>query len=341
VIPLILDGENAWETFTDGGQSFLRELYSGILNDKQLNTATMEQYLRAEPPTKTVRPLHTGSWISCNFDIWIGEDEENRGWDLLGDTRKFLQTHLDSGKLSAETKEAALHEIYAAEGSDWFWWYGPDFSTENDALFDDLFRQHLKNVYALCGELPPSSLEEPITAMRVAPLYHKPERPVSRVLSGRRSSFFDWMGAGSYVAGSEQGAMYRSERIVRQFFFGNNSEFLFLRLDLARKEGITLRIEFHGAAAAAIELSPQPDSKPRSYRLISNAGVAEDIVRLAVGDVAELAVPLEKLGLSGDSLIRFQVKAFQAGLERECYPERVPIEFAPTRKDYALEHWML
>jgi hypothetical protein len=60
-----------------------------------------------------------------------------------------------------------------------------------------------------------------------------------------------------------------------------------------------------------------------------------------VGEVAELALPLEKLGISGDSLIRFQIKAFQAGLERECYPERVPVEFAPIKKDYALEHWML
>jgi alpha-amylase/alpha-mannosidase (GH57 family) len=56
---------------------------------------------------------------------------------------------LDAGGLSREKAEAALLEIYAAEGSDWFWWYGPDFSTENDALFDDLFRQHLKNVYTL------------------------------------------------------------------------------------------------------------------------------------------------------------------------------------------------
>ena len=344
VIPLILDGENAWETFHDGGQAFLRELYAGVLENNRLDTATMEEYLRVEPPSKTVRTLHTGSWISSNFDIWIGEEEENRGWDLLGDTRKFLQTRLDSGKLTAEVREAALQEIYAAEGSDWFWWYGPDFSTENDALFDDLFRQHLKNVYVLCGELPPSSLEEPITAMRVAPLYHKPERPVSRTLTGRRSSFFDWTGAGSYVAGSEQGAMYRSERIVRQFFFGNNSEFLFLRLDLARKDDVTLRIEFHGSAADAIEFSPnsaKPEMQPRTYRLTFNDGNAEQITRLAVGDVAELALPLEKLGLSGDSLIRFQVKAFQAGLERECYPERVPVEFAPIRKDYALEHWML
>ena len=112
---------------------------------------------------KSLTTLHTGSWIGSNFDIWIGEEEENRAWDLLGETRAFLQQQIDAGALAGPRQERALREIYAAEGSDWFWWYGPDFSTENDALFDDLFRQHLKNVYAICGEPAPAALEAPIT----------------------------------------------------------------------------------------------------------------------------------------------------------------------------------
>jgi hypothetical protein len=341
VVPLILDGENAWETFSDGGQAFLRAFYGGLQHDPKLESATVERYMRLEPPRKTVRTLHTGSWISSNFDIWIGEDEENRGWNLLGETRRFLQEQMDAGRLSAETTKACLHEIYAAEGSDWFWWYGPDFSTENDALFDDLFRLHLRNVYTLCGVLPPAVLEEPITSMRVAPLYHKPERPVSRILSGRRSSFFDWMGAGCYVAGSEQGAMYRSERILRQFFFGNNPDSLFIRFEIADWENVTIRVDFHGGQSAWLEFSPTPNAGSTRYRLQAGDAQPEDVSRLAIGEVAELSVPLVKLGLNGDNLVRFQVKAFQGGMERECYPERVPIEFHLTRKEYALEHWMV
>jgi alpha-amylase/alpha-mannosidase (GH57 family) len=341
VVPLILDGENAWETFADGGQTFLRAFYGGLEKDPKVQTATIENYIKLEPPHKTVRTLHTGSWISSNFDIWIGEDEENRGWNLLGDTRRFLQEQIDAGRLTPQTQKACFHEIYAAEGSDWFWWYGPDFSTENDALFDDLFRLHLRNVYTLCGVLPPAILEEPITSMRVAPLYHKPERPVSRTLSGRRSSFFDWMGAGSYVAGSEQGAMYRSERILRQFFFGNNPDSLFIRFEICEWENITIRVDFHGGHSASLEFSPKPETGASRYRFETSDGESEEIPRLAVGEVAEIAVPLEKLGLNGETLVRFQVKAFQSGLERECYPERVPIEYPLTRKEYALEHWMV
>ncbi|RFC44403.1 MAG: GH57 family [Verrucomicrobia bacterium] len=341
VIPLILDGENAWETFPDGGQGFLRALYAGVLKEPLLQSSTIEEYLALEPPAKTVHMLHTGSWISSNFDIWIGEEEENRAWDLLGETRLFLQSQLDAGQLTAEQQKAALLEVYAAEGSDWFWWYGPDFSTENDALFDDLFRQHLKNVYTLCGKLPPARMEEQITAMRVAPLYSTPERLVSRELTGRRSSYFDWMGAGCYVAGSEQGAMYRSGRMLKRFFFGNDIEFLYLRLDPIRWENLSVRLEFHGEFPGVIELSNLDKGGQGTFVWHSADGEQTEYQGLVARDVVELEVPLSLLGLNGDAAVRFQVKVFEGGLERECYPERVPIEFNLTRREYALEHWMV
>lgn len=341
IIPLILDGENAWETFSDGGQEFLRALYTGVLAEPLLQSATIEQALNEVPPAKTVTALHTGSWISGNFDIWIGEDEENRAWNLLGDTREFLQRVIDAGQLTAKKCKEALFEIYAAEGSDWFWWYGPDFSTENDALFDALFRQHLKNVYTICGHLPPALLEEPITAMRVAPLYSRPERPVRRELSGRRSSYFDWMGAGRYVAGSEQAAMYRSGRILKEIYFGNDSGSLFFRLDPLQWKNVSIRIEFHGPQNGALEFVLQPRAGISSYVWTDGAGVLSQHHAVAVIEVVELAVPLCMLGIEGNETVRFQVKVLEGGLERECYPERVPIEFKLTRKDYALEHWMV
>jgi alpha-amylase/alpha-mannosidase (GH57 family) len=341
LIPLILDGENAWETFVDGGQGFLRALYSGVLKDNNLQNATIERYLEVEPPLKTVQILHTGSWISSSFDIWIGEDEENRAWNLLGETRQFLQQHIDAGTLTPAQKDSALMEIYAAEGSDWFWWYGPDFSTDNDALFDDLFRQHLKNVYTICGHLPPAKLEEPITGLQVAPLYSRPERPVSRQLTGRRSSYFDWMGAGCYIPGSEQGAMYRSERILKRFFFGNDIEFLYLRLDPLVWEGVSIRIEFHGGHTGSIDLTNLERTSLKSFVWEAADGVRTEYRGLVARDVVEMEIPLSLLGLCGESEVRFQVKVFEGGLERECYPEKVPVEFKLTQREYGLKHWMV
>ena len=341
ILPLILDGENAWETFPDGGEAFLRLLYAGLLQEPLLCSSTMEQALAEEPPRKVVRSLHSGSWISSNFDIWIGEEEENRAWELLGETRNFLEEEIDGGRLSKETRESAMQEIYAAEGSDWFWWYGPDFSTENDALFDELFRLHLKNVYTLCDKLPPAVLEEPVTSMRIAPLYARPERPVHRQISGRRCAYFDWMGAGCYVAGSEQGAMYRSERNLKQIFFGNDSEFLYLRVDPQRQKGASVRVDFHGTSPGCLEFGPVGKGEIGTYCWTDAQGKRSERADIAAGEVVELKVPLGLLGLDGESTVRFQVKVFEEGLERECYPERVPIEFSLTRRDYVLENWMV
>ena len=99
---------------------------------------------------------------------------------------------------------AALREIYAAEGSDWFWWYGPDFSTENDALFDSFSA-------SICAMFTPSAARSrrrrwivPISGRRAAPLYSVPERLISPSLDGGES-FFDWLGAGSYTPGRRAG----------------------------------------------------------------------------------------------------------------------------------------
>ena len=61
-----------------------------------------------------------------------------------------------------------------AEGSDWFWWYGDDHSSEHDLEFDELFRRHVRNVYR--------ALEKPIPEeLWVTNIYDRRlRRPISR-----------------------------------------------------------------------------------------------------------------------------------------------------------------
>lgn len=319
VIPLILDGENAWETFADGGEGFLRGVYAGIESDSsRLHSCTIEDYLRHHPPQKQLTTLHTGSWIGSNFDIWIGEEEENRAWDLLGKTRTFLQEKINAGTLTPEQHATAMREIYAAEGSDWFWWYGPDFSTENDSLFDSLFRQHLRNVYTLCGAVAPAALDVPISSRRAEPLYTVPERLISPSLNGGES-FFDWLGAGSYTPGSEQGAMYRTERLISRVQFGNNEEMFFIRVDLRKRATAELVVQFHQPVECQVR--------------IPLAGVRKSFVHTGV-QLAEFG-PVVEVPLA------FQVKVIQDGIELECYPESAPIQFPLLGQDFALRNWIV
>ena len=59
-------------------------------------------------------------------------------------------------ELGAEShRDRASTRLLAAEGSDWFWWYGDDHSSAHDREFDALFRQHLRRAYrAWASEVP-------------------------------------------------------------------------------------------------------------------------------------------------------------------------------------------
>ena len=60
--------------------------------------------------------------------------------------------------VASDAREQAFKELLIAEGSDWFWWYGDDHSSDHDLEFDDLFRRHLRNVYRMLGQPIPEEL---------------------------------------------------------------------------------------------------------------------------------------------------------------------------------------
>ncbi len=81
----------------------------------------------------------------------------------------------------------AWEELYIAEGSDWFWWFGDSHSSAQDGLFDRLFRKHLQNVYTVLGEQPPTELarpDPPGPSPRAG--LHRADRPAER--QGRRAA---------------------------------------------------------------------------------------------------------------------------------------------------------
>lgn len=162
VVPIILDGENAWEWYRHDGKEFFRSWYDQLSRARFLETTTVEGFLRDHPPSETLPKLWAGSWINGDFSTWIGELEENRAWDYLGAVRADLEEAAFRGDVAPEALKRAFGEVYAAEGSDWFWWYGRDQSSPNEGAFDEIFRGTLANVYALLGEDPPAFLSESI-----------------------------------------------------------------------------------------------------------------------------------------------------------------------------------
>lgn len=342
LIPIVLDGENAWETFRDGGEGFLRALYGAMeRNTDKLTSCTVEDYFQRNPPQRTIHTLHSSSWIMNNFDIWIGEDEENRAWELLGETRTFLEHKRESGTLAPAQENLALREVYAAEGSDWFWWYGSDFSTDNDGLFDELFRQHLKNVYAICGEMPPPALDRPIIGTIIPTIYQPPRRTLTPKVDGSAGPFFEWANAGCYVGGTENGAMFRGERLLRTLRFGCDQERLYLRLELKKWEQLGVAVVFRQPASFSLQSGAVTPGAKGQLTLEAKGKRAKKLGVYAAGEVVEIGVPLADLGVDVSHPLQFQVKVYQDGIEKECYPESTPIELAAPGADEALVNWVV
>ncbi len=154
-VTVILDGENAWEWYENDGKDFLNGLYTELSNDPTIKTVTPSEFLGLYDQNAELIPdLWAGSWDSANFQTWIGEEEENRGWEYLAETRSVLEVYLNGakkGNLPDDQVEFAYSAILAAEGSDWFWWYGADKDSGNDAAFDSGFRETLGQVYDALG----------------------------------------------------------------------------------------------------------------------------------------------------------------------------------------------
>ncbi|HQQ79514.1 MAG TPA: glycoside hydrolase family 57 protein, partial [Thermoanaerobaculia bacterium] len=85
-VPVILDGENAWETYPENGEPFLRALASALEGRDDIRVVTPSQAL-AEAPPAPLEGLVAGSWVNGTLATWIGSPVKNRAWTLLGAAR--------------------------------------------------------------------------------------------------------------------------------------------------------------------------------------------------------------------------------------------------------------
>jgi hypothetical protein len=190
-----------------------------------------------------------GSWINANFDIWIGAEEDNQAWDLLLDARRVYDEY--ASQTMEIARLLAYEELLIAEGSDWCWWYGPEHSSDNRPEFDQLYRDHLSNVYRALGLDPPAQLSHPILKTQEGEMHEPPSNTIHVTLDGEVTSAFEWMGAGRYRPDSRSGAMHGGGVVAREMFYGSNGTELFVRLDAAAKGKFGIEFE-NGAAAAQV-----------------------------------------------------------------------------------------
>jgi alpha-amylase/alpha-mannosidase (GH57 family) len=244
LVPIILDGENAWEWYEANGRPFLRELYRRISDDPGMEALTVSEAL-AKFEAQPLQGIFPGSWINANFDVWIGAEEDNLAWEYLLAARRAYD---DTKNVAEENRKLAYEELLIAEGSDWNWWYGPEHGSDNRPEFDQLYRDHLKNVYRALGLEPPAELSRPILKGFGEGEHHQaPANPIHPTLDGEVTSHFEWLGAGRYRPDPRSGAMHGGSGGAQEMFYGWDEANLYIRLDGAT--GDAFAVEFETGAA--------------------------------------------------------------------------------------------
>ena len=233
VVPIILDGENAWEYYPQSGREFLRRFYDGMQKDAEMEAVTVSEAIARHKNTAPLKSLVPGSWINANFNVWIGAPEDNKAWDYLYQARNFY-AQAEAGA-TAKQRKLAFEEILIAEGSDWNWWYGPEHHSANDRDFDELYRKHLSNVYQALGGIPPDYLAQPIMGGTARPLFTAQTAYIHPRVAGDMVRYFEWMGAACYTSDQRSGAMHGKQFLMDEVLAGIDEEFVYGRLDFAGK----------------------------------------------------------------------------------------------------------
>ncbi len=326
-VSVILDGENAWEYYPDHAEPFFEALYGALEQDPTIETLTATEAVETSPARELPRVV-AGSWIGRNLATWIGHPEKNRAWELLAATREAVA----SARGEPRFDDAAWRAVFAAEGSDWFWWFGDDHPTAFGQEFDAGFRAWLRAAWREAGLSPPAALDDPIRR-RAGPRFTSPSGPVRPTLDGRVTDYFEWLAAGQ--ATSASGAMQASSSLLRRVWYGTDGKSLYLRLDPTRSPASV-------SLAGTILTIRVPEMPERTLKapVPQHGEAADGPVRMVVDQVLEAEVPLDALAEASD-VVRFQVEIET----REGATQRVPAEGAlilsPMRQDASRFDWFV
>jgi alpha-amylase/alpha-mannosidase (GH57 family) len=302
LVPIILDGENAWEYYDHSGRPFFRALYGGIQANPRMEALTVAEALRRFEPEPLDR-IFPGSWINANFDVWIGAAEDNKAWQLLLAARQaFDRAH----NVPEPRRKLAREELSIAEGSDWNWWYGPEHESANRVEFDQIYREHLANVYRALGIPAPAELSRPILSVEACETHTPPSALISPTVNGVVDSYFEWLGAGVYRVDRRTGSMHGKRALVSEVHYGSDDNAIYVRVDFVESpagalEHLGIHVESdNGNAIVAIEAGCA----------VVRAGAAQ----AAFHDVLEIALP--KISPAA----QFTLSFWQDGLPLDAIP---------------------
>jgi alpha-amylase/alpha-mannosidase (GH57 family) len=350
LVSIILDGENPWIHYPNAGEDFLHELFGRISEADRVETVTPTDVLedRNDASVGRLDRLASGSWIAGDFGIWIGADETNRAWELLGETRRTLMELEGEMELSEAERKRAWNAIHIAEGSDWFWWYGDDFTSENDADFDRLFRDQLRFVYNLLGREVPEALNTAIMEGGTPQIsFDPPKQLIQPRIDGQSEYYYEWSGAGVYRNTGAHGSMFENTRYVDEIRIGFDPDHLYMRIDpgpdlMGGMTGIGCRIDLQtDEDRHVVDVTTEGGVTAELYTGDTASGDGIPLERVAFDDCLEVAIPFNLLDAFPGDRIGIRISVREGRLEREHHPTHDALEIEVPDETFEARNWMV
>jgi glycosyl hydrolase family 57 len=345
-ISLILDGENAWEYYAGNGRDFLRKAYGLIERDPEICPLTMTEAIAANSSIPKLEGIFPASWISANFDVWIGHGEDVRAWDLLRDARETYERAAQRANTDSAVPAGRLANAYeallAAEGSDWCWWFGPEHGSSNDAEFDELYRKHLTEVYVELGASVPDALALPIKRAAERGQREMPSSYLDVTVDGRESSYFEWMGAGMYSTDQRSGTMHGRSYVLGNLYFGFSPSRFYIRVDpvaeaMAEIPDFQMRLTMWDSRETRITL--RIENRKVEQCVVEQEGAcflhSEPFVSAACGKILEVSLSRELFDLKYRRELLLSVALWEGGLPLDVLPVEGMLQVPLGEENYA------
>lgn len=310
LVSIILDGENAWESYLDNAIHFFNALYQRLSESKWCVSVHLDEIAREGSIYPILSRIHPGSWIYRDFSTWIGQKNKNRAWEMLCQAHLTYQRHGES--LSQAVRNKIERELMIAEGSDWFWWYGTDHRSEYADLFDTIFRHRLITIYGYLSISVPLYLLRP-NRSETETRSLIPTEWISPALSAEDEPFFEWYGSGVVYEPSLTDVMDTSNKgLIHCMRYGFDRQFLYLSLEgrwlgLDKKK-LQVRLLSQQCEPIVIPLERESHFDRRQ----------SDIAVGIVSKRAQLRVPLQ--WLKADETFALQVEVISDGESVTRFP---------------------
>jgi hypothetical protein len=330
MLSIIMDGENAWQFYPGGGVPFLRTLYAALANESDVKLTTVSNALKSVPASD-MPAFRPGSWINGNFRVWIGEEEDNKAWQYLRIARD------DWGHFTPEEQERSLLSMFAAEGSDWNWWYGREHTAEISVRFDDLYRRHLTNVYMQAGHPVPDQLLQPVLDSEPIVIAVEPTGLMSPRIDGGPATYLDWASGRCFRPDSGGGAMNSGAPAVTLLRFGYSLSSMYVLVQLTAEVAATedLRVE--------VRLTSQVGSSrfvvQRDNGIVTGRAEPAGDTVWALRNTLQIQLPFTTIRARLGERITFTVLVSGGGRLVATIPVRGVMSMILPDTDYELQHW--